>query len=268
VFRHLIPKGKVMPVARSYRVGLIVPSSNVTMETEIPALLRAYEAAEGVGFTFHGARMRMKKVNARALLAMDKEGALCAAYLADAQCDVEAYACLVAVMVQGPHAHEKVGERLHAATVDAGFATPIVTSAGALVDEIKAAGYKHVSLIAPYMPELTKVVVEYIEGAGIDVIDAISLSVSDNCEVGRLEQQNLVEIASTRLNTRGADAIVLSSCVQMPSLRALKPAEEATGLPCVSAASATTRAILKSLKLHPSIPGFGSFVAHREEVAQ
>ena len=169
-----------MSTARSYRVGLIVPSSNVTMETEIPTLLRAYEAAgSGASFTFHGARMRMKKVTAEALLAMDREGATCAAYLADAQCDVQAYACLVAVMVQGPRAHEAVGERLRAATADAGFPAPIVTSAGALVDEIRAAGYARVSLVAPYLPELTKVVVQYVEeSARVEVVDAISLSVS------------------------------------------------------------------------------------------
>jgi maleate isomerase len=241
------------------------------METEIPALLRAHEAANGTRFTFHGARMRMKKVTAEALLAMDKEAATCAAYLADAQLDVMGYACLVAVMVQGPRAHEAVGERLRAATKEAGYESPIVTSAGALVDEIKAAGYARVSLMAPYMPELTKIVVKYIEeSAGVEVIDAISLSVSDNCEVGRLPQQNLVEIASTRLNTRRADAVVLSSCVQMPSLNALKAAEDKVGLPCMSAASATTRQILKSLKLDPAIPGYGSFVASaasREAVA-
>src|SRR5262245_40250830 len=129
----------------SYRLGLVVPSSNVTMETEIPALLRAYEAATGVTFTFHGARMRMKTVTAESLLAMDKEGASCAAYLADAQCDVLAYACLVAVMVQGPRAHEAVGERLRAATAEAGFEAPIATSAGALVDEIRASGDRQVS---------------------------------------------------------------------------------------------------------------------------
>src|SRR5262245_24169660 len=111
------------------------------METEIPALLRAYEGESGVSFTFHSARMRMTKVTAESLLAMDKEGATCAAYLADAQCDVQAYACLVAVMVQGQGAHLKAAERLHAATKDSGFPSPIVTSAGALVDEMKAAGY-------------------------------------------------------------------------------------------------------------------------------
>jgi len=232
------------------------------METEIPAMLRARESVEPERFTFHGARMRMKKVTAESLLAMDREGATCAAYLADAQCDVLAYACLVAVMVQGARAHEAVGERLHAATVESGYAAPIVTSAGALVDEIKAAGFRRVSLIAPYLPELTKIVVQYIEeSAGVEVIDAISLSVSDNCEVGRLSQPNLVDIATTRLNVSGADAVVLSSCVQMPSLKALRLAEEKLGLPCLSAAAATTRSILKALELDPTIPGFGSFLA-------
>ena len=45
-----------------FRVGLIVPSSNVTMETEIPAMLRAREAIEPERFTFHSSRMRMKSV--------------------------------------------------------------------------------------------------------------------------------------------------------------------------------------------------------------
>jgi maleate isomerase len=239
------------------------------METEIPALLRAYEAVTGLSFTFHSARMRMTKVTAEALLAMDREGATCAAYLADAQCDVVAYACLVAVMVQGPRAHEAAAERLRAATAEAGYEAPIVTSAGALVDEIRASGYSRVSIVAPYLPELTKIVVQYIEeSAGVEVVDAISLSVSDNCEVGRLDQTNLVEIAATRLNVTGADAVVLSSCVQMPSLRALRTAEERLGLPCLSASAATTRCILRSLHPDPAIPGFGSYLAQPQEAVR
>ena len=254
-----------MATIPAYRVGLIVPSSNVTMETEIPALLRAYEAATGLSFTFHGARMRMKQVTAEALLAMDREAATCAAYLADAECDVMAYACLVAVMVQGARAHEAVADRLRAATRESGFEAPVVTSAGALVDEIRASGYSRIAIVAPYLPELTKVVVTYLEeSAGVEVVDAISLSVSDNCAVGRLPQDELVEIAATRLDVRGVDAVVLSSCVQMPSLRALKAAEERLGLPCLSAAGATTRCILRSLHLDPAIPGFGSYLAQPE----
>ena len=38
---------------RTYRIGQIVPSSNTTMETEIPAILRGRESVEPERFTFH-----------------------------------------------------------------------------------------------------------------------------------------------------------------------------------------------------------------------
>lgn len=36
-----------------YRIGQIVPSSNTTMETEIPAMLRGREALQPERFSFH-----------------------------------------------------------------------------------------------------------------------------------------------------------------------------------------------------------------------
>ena len=46
--------------ATQIRVGLIIPSSNVTIETEMPALLTRHRAAR---FTFHSSRMRMRAVS-------------------------------------------------------------------------------------------------------------------------------------------------------------------------------------------------------------
>ena len=60
------------------RIGLIVPSSNVTMETEIPALLRAREAILSDRFTFHASRMRMKNVSKEELERMDDDSLRCA----------------------------------------------------------------------------------------------------------------------------------------------------------------------------------------------
>lgn len=59
------------PPAPSYRVGRIVPSSNTTMETEIPDLLRGRAEVAREQFTFHSARMRMQEVNAGELRLMD-----------------------------------------------------------------------------------------------------------------------------------------------------------------------------------------------------
>ncbi len=91
----------------TYRVGLIVPSSNTTMETEIPEMLRRREATHPERFTFHSSRMRMKHVTAEELKKMDHDSDRCAVELSDAHCDVLAYACLVAIMSQGAGYHRE-----------------------------------------------------------------------------------------------------------------------------------------------------------------
>ena len=73
-----------MPEKRYYRIGQIVPSSNTTMETEIPAMFRARETVEPERFTFHSSRMRMKKVTKEELAAMDRDSDRCALELSDA----------------------------------------------------------------------------------------------------------------------------------------------------------------------------------------
>lgn len=45
----------------AFRIGMIVPSSNTTMEAEAPELLRNL-APDDCRFTFHGARVRMLHV--------------------------------------------------------------------------------------------------------------------------------------------------------------------------------------------------------------
>jgi maleate isomerase len=67
-----------------YRIGQIVPSSNVTMETEIPAIFRSRETILPERFTFHSSRMRMKKVTKEELEAMDAMSLKCAQELSDA----------------------------------------------------------------------------------------------------------------------------------------------------------------------------------------
>ena len=84
-----------MTKTRNRRVGLIVPSSNVTMETEIPALLHARERVASDRFTFHSSRMRMKNVTKEELEKMDDDSLRCALELSDAAVEVQAYACLV-----------------------------------------------------------------------------------------------------------------------------------------------------------------------------
>ena len=158
-----------------HRVGLIVPSSNVTMETEIPAMLRAREEIRPERFTFHSSRMRMRSVTKEELEAMDDESDRCAVELSDAAVDVMGYACLVAIMTRGAGYHCTSQDRLSKRTEEEGRLTPVVTSAGALVDALRLMGAKKVALIAPYMRPLTDQVVDYIAHQGFEVTDSVAL---------------------------------------------------------------------------------------------
>ena len=245
-----------------FRVGQIVPSSNVTMETEIPAMLAARAQLRPDRFTFHSSRMRMKQVVKEELAAMDGESDRCALELSDARVDVMGYACLVAIMSMGHGYHRASATRLHGRTQSNGAPAPVVTSAGALIEGLQRLGAKRVSVIAPYMKPLTKLVVDYIEAEGVEVVDSMALEIPDNLAVAAHDPDQLLELAD-RLNTRNVDAVVLSACVQMPSLKSIQKVEDRLGIPVVSAATCTTFRMLEELNLDPVVPDAGSLLSGR-----
>jgi len=238
---------------RERRIGLIVPSSNTTMERELPELLRRHG---GGTFTFHSSRSRLRSVTSDELRRMVDDGGRCAAEVADADVDAIAYACLVALMAQGPGYHRTAERRLAAAS---GLDVPVVTAAGALIDGVRALGARRIAIVAPYMKPQTARVVAYIEAEGIEVSAAHSLEVEDNAAVGRIDPRSLLQPLET-LDLRDADALVLSACVQCPSLPALEAAQERSGLPTLSAATATVFRLLESLGLNTAVPGAGALL--------
>ncbi|PMY02343.1 Asp/Glu racemase, partial [Pseudomonas sp. GW460-13] len=101
-----------------------------------------------------------------------------------------------------------------------------------------------------YIKPLTEAVVRYIEHEGIEVLDALSFEIPDNLEVGRRDPLQLLQDVK-RLNTANADVVVLSACVQMPSLPAIQAAQDTIGLPVTSTAVCTVRQMLEHLDLAP-----------------
>lgn len=243
-----------------YRIGQIVPSSNITMETEIPVLLRAREAIAPERFTFHSARMRMKHVTKDELAKMDADSDRCALELSDAKVDVMGYACLVAIMSMGKGYHCVSGPRLAKVAAGNDAPAPVVTSAGALIDGLKAMGAKKIAVVAPYMKPLAQMVFDYIAEEGFEVVDSRALEIQDNLAVAAQDPMTLPGIVQG-MEYAEADVIVLSACVQMPSLAAVSMVEAQTGKPVLTAAIATTWSMLKALDLPTRIPGGGALLS-------
>jgi len=251
-----------------HRIGLIVSSSNTTMEAEIPALLQRQGAADGSRFTFHSARLRLRQVTPEALKVMNDSAGDAVDALCDAQVDALMYACLAATMSGGKASVLETGQRLARRAAHMRAApVPVVSSADALISALHSLGAGSISLIAPYRKELTARVAATIEQHGIAVREAVSLEVTDNVAVGRLDQHALLSMAD-ELDLANSDALVISACVQMPSLDVLDAAEQALGLPVLSAATASVWALLHRLRIEPKVKNAGwllrSACAHSE----
>ncbi|MDI9938734.1 maleate cis-trans isomerase [Rhodococcus sp. IEGM 1351] len=239
-----------------HRIGLVVPSSNVTVETEMPTLLNRHADEQ---FSFHSSRMRMQAVSPEQLRAMNAQRERCILELGDAGVDAILYACLVALMSVGPGEHQRV-EGLVAEQLAAGGSDAVVrSSAGALVEALHAIDAKRIVLVTPYMRPLAEQVVAYIEAEGIQVSDWRALEVADNAEVGCIPGDRVMDAARS-LDRAGVDALVISACVQMPSLDLVQAAEDEFELPVLSAATAGVYSLLRALGLPVDIPGAGGLL--------
>ena len=236
-----------------YRIGQIVPSSNITMETEIPAMLQARQLIRPERFAFHSSRMRMNEVSKDELAAMDDQSDRCALELSDAHVDVMGSACLVAIMSRGLGYHRASQERLERITRDNNAPAPIV-------DGLKVMRAKKIVVLTPYIKPLTKLIVDYIANEGYDVLDYVALEIPHNLDVARHDQNELPGIMQG-MKIANADVLVLSACVQMPSLGVVPKVEALTGKPVVTASIATAYALLRLLNLEPVVPGAGALLS-------
>lgn len=238
------------------RIGLVVPSSNVTVETEMPAILGRHPGAD---FSFHASRMRMAKVSPEQLAAMNAQRERCILELGDASPDVILYACLVALMAVGPGEHQRVEGLVAEQLATGGAEARVRSSAGALVEGLQALSARRIALVTPYMRPLAEKVVAYLEAEGFEVADWRALEVEDNREVGCIPGGRVMEAARS-LDLTGVDALVISACVQMPSLPLVEAAEQELGVPVLSAATAGAYSILRAAGLPVDIPGVGSLL--------
>ena len=135
-----------------------------------------------------------------------------------------------------------------------------MTSAGSLVDGLKVMRAKKIVVLTPYMKPLAKLIVDYIVNEGYDVLDYVALEIPHNLDVARHDQNELPGIMQG-MKIANADVLVLSACVQMPSLAVVPKVEALTGKPVVTASIATTYALLRLLSLEPVVPGAGALLS-------
>lgn len=261
------PATEESPTMRSttqpHRIGMIVPSSNVTMESEIPELLRRQQTSGGYRFTCHSSRLRLQHLTPEALQRMNESAEDAVDELCDARVDAIIYGSLVALMSTGRDGVLGTQASLARRCAAPGRHAPaMISSAAALVDALQSLNASRVTMITPYRKPLTARMSATLAEYGITVVQSRSLEVVDNVEVGRLDPDKLLALAA-QMDFSGSDALVLSACVQMPSLPVIEEAEQRFGLPVISAATASVHALLRRLDIEPDIADAGSLLRCR-----
>ena len=225
------------------RFGLIVPSSNTNMETELCKMMPA-------DIFLHSDRMRMRKVNAKELISMDREAERAAVYLSDAKVNVIAYGCTIAVTSRKPGYHRTVRKKLELVAK-----TPVVVSAEAVLDAMSHMGMKRIAVATPYTKRITEMEMDYFRKSGFDITDYKYLSVEDNVAVGRIRAGTVLDLVKS-LDVENADGILIS-CAELPSVDTIKMLEDESGLPVISTNTATMWAMIRRLNLPIKIGGYG-----------
>ena len=110
------------------RIGLLLPSSNTTME---PDLYRM--APKGV--TVHTARMMLREVTPEGLEEMAGEASRAARLLKTADVDMLAYGCTSGSLIRGVEWEKSLKKRLEETA-----GVPAVTTAGAVVEGLRVLG--------------------------------------------------------------------------------------------------------------------------------
>lgn len=226
------------------RIGLLVPSSNTTMEPDFYAM-----APRGV--TVHTARMRLTRVTPEALILMAEDTERAAGLLADAGVDVIVYGCTTGSLVGGVEWEEDLVRRIGEET-----GIPAVSTSSAVVDALRSLGAKRIGVATPYSEKLNALEKRFLEDLGFQVTGIRGLGLLDNLDIGRVGRGTLEELV--RSVAEEADAIFVS-CTNLPVVGLIEEFEKELDRPVVTSNQASMWAALRG-RVSPGVDGFGELM--------
>ena len=227
------------------RIGLIVPSSNTTMEPEFWRM-----APEGV--SVHTSRVRLSEVTPEALRLMASEAVRAAEELATADVNVIVYGCTSGSLLEGVEWEERLRREIRErAGVEA------ITTAQAVVEALRALGIRRVAVATPYIDEINSRERSFLERSGFSVIRIRGLGIVRNTDIGRQPPWVAYRLAKevAREAGRSADGVFIS-CTNFRTIEVIEPLESELQLPVVSSNTASMWLALRTLGIRDRL-GYG-----------
>lgn len=235
--------------ARWRRVGMLIPSSNTSIEREYPAWMPP-------SLSFHFARLTMTQLTAEGMAAQLGEIRHAVESLRDARVD--------AVLLCQTAASYWMGSDWDAAIRRdmAGWASvPALTAAATVLDALAALGASRVAFAAPFPAEIGEASLRYLRASGIAVVHSAFGGLRDNFAIAEMSRAAIIELA-LRADHPDAQALLMPGG-NMPCLEVADEIETRLGKPMISTNQAGMCALLSLFGMPERIAGAGRLLRER-----
>ena len=207
------------------RIGLIIPSSNTTMEEEFRRIL-----PEGV--SLHISRIQLREVTKEELIKMEKGLERAAEELKDTDADIIVFGCTTGSLIGGYGYDEKISKEIEKIS-----GKKALTTSTAVLKALNTFQAKRIVIATPYIKEVNMEEKKFLEDNGFTVIDIKGLGLKNNLDIGKQSPHITYRLVKS-LNIANADCIFIS-CTNFRTLEIINPLEEDLNIPIITSNQAT-----------------------------
>jgi len=225
------------------RIGLLVPSSNTTVE---PEFYRALPRE----VTLHVARLYLDKIATGTIASMVSDIEMQSRSLASADVDIIVLGAAAPSFLKGLGYDREMAKKIEAAS-----GKRATTTSTALIEALQYLGVSRVVLGAAYDDKVNAIAKSFLEVNGFNVLDAQGLGLVDNLVVGRLDATSAYELAR-KIDRADAEAIVLA-CTNWKTMDVIERLERELGKPVLSTTQVTIWTALRAIGRIEGVPGYG-----------
>ncbi|MSO65792.1 MAG: decarboxylase [Alphaproteobacteria bacterium] len=233
------------PIGWRARIGIAVPMTNTVCEAECNRMAPA-------GVSFHFIRTPIHRGSDAGdpvpRILADAERA--AADLFATRVSAIAYACTSSSMACP--ADKLIG------TIERASKAKAISTAGAILDALRALGLKKIAMASPYLQETNEHEAEFLADHGVTVVAMAGLGLNTPEHVGemsRVPPAKVFELAQS-VDRPEAEGILIC-CTDFNTADVIAPLEAALNKPVISSISATLWRVLRRAGIDDRIPGYG-----------
>jgi maleate isomerase len=225
------------------RIGLLVPSSNTTVEPE-------FYRALPVDVSLHVARLPIEQVTPDRVAEMVDPLETEAKKLASANVDVIVLGAAAPSFLKGRGYDREVAARIERAA-----GKPATTASTALLASLDALDVRRVALGSAYSTRVNDIAISFLTANGIEVVATECLGLVDNLEIGRLEVDTAYQVGR-RVDCPQAQAVIFL-CTNWQSMAIIDRLEREIGKPVLSSTQFSVWAALRKVGYRHGIAGYG-----------